>query len=107
PAGLAAKDPSNVDASRQNTQLAPSGGNTDIPLSPGREANQRTFFRNDYLQEQRFHAPERFQRKEAIVGERRAPIDLTEKREKAIIDRKAYPKPEVRERVLNRHDGER
>lgn len=107
PLGMAAKDPSNVDASKQNTQLAPSPGNADTPLSSGRETNQRTFFRNEHLQDQRFNAPETIERKEAIIGERRAPIDLTEKREKVIVDRKEYPKPEVRERVLNRHDGER
>jgi hypothetical protein len=32
---------------------------------------------------------------------------MKEKREKTIIDRKDYPKPEVRDRKLNHHDGER
>jgi hypothetical protein len=107
PPGLAAKDPANFDASAQNAELAPTPANADTPLSPAREANQRPFFRNEIVQEQRFRAPEIIERKDAVVGERRAPIDMTETREKEIIDRKNYPKPEVRDHKVNRHDGEK
>ena len=107
PLALSAKDPSDVDASKKNEQLAPTPESADTSLSPNRATNQRTFIRQDHLQDQRFNAPDRIERKDAIVGERRAPIDITEKREKTIIDRKDYTKPEVRERELNRHDGER
>lgn len=107
PLGLRAKDPSRIEAGKQNTQLAPTPDTADTPLSPNRDGNQRPFLRNDHLQDQRFNAPEVIERKDAAVGERRAPIDMVEKREKTIIDRKAYPKPDVRERELNRHDGEK
>ena len=107
PLGLHAKDPSQIDASKQNTQLAPTPDTADTPLSPSREGNQRPFLRNDHMQDQRFSAPDVIERKNAAVGERKAPIDVTETREKTIIDRKDYPKPEVRERELNRHDGEK
>ena len=106
PLGLHAKDPSQIDASKQNTQLAPTPENADMPLSPARESNQRTFFRNDHVQDQRFNAPDKIERKDSVLGDRRAPIDVTETREKTIIDRKEFPKPEVREHVVNRHDGE-
>lgn len=107
PLGLLARDPANFDATQQNTRLAPTPDNADMPLSPSRPANQRPFFRNDHLQDQRFNTPQMIDRKDAVVGERRAPIDLTEKREKVMVDRKDYPKPEVRDRKINRHDGER
>ena len=107
PFGLRADDVTKVDASQRNTDMAPTPESADTRLSPGREANQRPFLRNDHLQDQRFNAPEKIERKDAPVGERRAPIDLTEKREKKIIERKDFTKPEVRERELNRHDGEK
>jgi hypothetical protein len=107
PFGVQAKDPAAIDASKQNAQLAPTPESADTPLSPARETNQRTFFRNEHVQDQRFHTPEVIDRKNAPVGDRRAPIDVTETREKTIIDRKAFPKPEVREREINRHNGER
>lgn len=107
PAGLQARDPSRVDASKQNTRLAPSGDNADTPLSPSRETNQRTFFRNEVLEERRFHVPEQMERKDAVLGDRRAPIDVTETRDKTIIDRKEAPMPEVRERTMYFRDGEK
>lgn len=107
PLGLRAKDPSNVDATKQNEQLAPTPANADTPLAPSREANQRTFFKNDHVQEQRFSVPDQIERKDAAVGDRRAPIDMKEKREKTIIDRKDYPKPEVREHQQYARDGEK
>jgi hypothetical protein len=107
PLGLRAEDVTKVDAAQRNTDLAPTPESSDTRLSPGRETNQRPFLRNEHLQDQRFSAPENFERKEAIVGERRAPIDITETREKNIIERKDFTKPEVRDRELNRHDGEK
>ncbi|TSJ77128.1 hypothetical protein [Rariglobus hedericola] len=47
------------------------------------------------------------ERKDSALGDKRAPIDLKEKRDKTIVDRKDYPKPEVRDRELNSHDGQR
>lgn len=106
PLGLRAEDVTKVDASKQNTQLAPSGGN-DSPLAPSRDTNQRTFLRNDRLQEQRFNAPDMIQRKDSELGSRRAPIDLTEKKDKTVVDRKKYPEMEIRDRELSPHDGEK
>jgi hypothetical protein len=108
PFGLQAQNhPTHVDPSLRNESLAPTPESTDNRLSPQRPANQRPFFRNDTVQDQRFNAPENIERKDAAVGDKRAAIDITETREKVIIDRKDYPKPEVRERELNRHDGEK
>ncbi|MBC8040613.1 MAG: hypothetical protein H7Y06_08735 [Opitutaceae bacterium] len=107
PLGLHAEDVTKVDATQRNTDLAPTQESADTRLSPGREANQRPFFRNEVVQDQRFNAPEKIDRKDATLGERRAPIDITETREKTIIERKDFTKPEVRERELNRHDGEK
>ncbi|HSI09095.1 MAG: hypothetical protein ACAH89_11015 [Rariglobus sp.] len=107
PLGLRAEDPARVDPAQRNTQLAPTPESADTPLSPGREANQRPFFRNEVVQDQRFNAPDKIDRKDAPVGERRAPISVTETREKNMIERKDFPKPEVREREMNRHDGEK
>lgn len=107
PLGLRADDVTKVDAAQRNTDLAPTPETADTRLSPGREANQRPFFRNEVVQDQRFNAPEKIDRKDATVGERRAPIDITETREKTIVERKDFTKPEVRERELNRHDGEK
>jgi len=59
------------------------------------------------VQDQRFSAPEAIERKDSVVGDRRAAIDVTETRDKKIIDRKDFPKPDVRERQINRHDGEK
>jgi hypothetical protein len=107
PLGLRAEDPARVDPAQRNTQLAPTPESADTPLSPERESNQRTFFRNEVVQDQRFNAPDKIERKDAAVGDKRAAIDMTEKREKTIVDRKDFPKPEVRERQINRHDGEK
>jgi hypothetical protein len=107
PFGLRAEDVTKVDATQRNTDLAPTPETADTRLSPGREANQRPFLRNDRLQDQRFNAPENIGRKDAAVGDKRAAIDITETRDKTIIERKDFAKPEVRERELNRHDGEK
>jgi hypothetical protein len=105
--GLHAQGRLDVDASKRNDQLAPTPDSSDTPLSPQRETNQRTFFRNDHVQDQRFSTPDQIERKDAAVGDKRAPIDVTETREKTMVDRKDFPKPEVREREMNRHDGEK
>lgn len=107
PSGLSAADPSQVDPSKQNSQLAPTPESADTPLSTHRESNQRPFLRNDHVQDQRFTVPDQVDRKDWNLGDRRAPFDLKENREKTIVDRKDYPKPEVRDREINRHDGER
>lgn len=102
-------DPSGpIDAAQRNEALAPTPESSDTKLSPQREANQRTFIRNDHVQDQRFSAPDKIERKDAAVGDRRAPIDVTETRDKNIIDRKEYPRtPEVRERQTSHFDGEK
>jgi hypothetical protein len=105
--GLQAKNPSQVDPAQRNEQLAPTPDSADTRLSPQRPANQRSFFRNESLQDQRFNAPEQIDRKDAAVGDKRAAIDVTETREKTILDRKDFPTPEVRDREMNRHDGEK
>jgi hypothetical protein len=107
PVGLQAKDPSQADVSKRNESLAPTPDSADTRLSPQRESNQRSFFRNEVVQDQRFSVPESFERKDAAVGDKRSSIDVTETREKTIIDRKEFPKPDVRDREMNRHDGEK
>ena len=107
PLGLRAETKLDVDASKRNDQLSPTPESADTPLSPQRETNQRTFFRNDHVQDQRFNAPDKMDRKDSTLGDKRAPIDVTETRDKTMIDRKDFPKPEVRDREMNRHDGEK
>lgn len=101
-----AKDPAQVDPAQRNEALAPTPESADTRLSPNRPSNQRTFLRNEVVQDQRFVAPEQIERKDAAVGGKRSSIDVTETREKTVIDRKEFPKPDVRDRQLNRHDGE-
>jgi hypothetical protein len=107
PLRVCAEDPAQFDASKQNPKLAPSPGTTDIPFSPERDANQRPIQRNDGLQDRRFTPTDKIQRQDAAVGDQRAPIDLRETRDKTIIERKDAPKPELKDRVLNRRDGEK
>ena len=107
PSGVHAKDPSQVDPSKQNTSFAPTPENADTPVSTSRESNQRTLQRNDQLEDQRFRVPEKIDRKDAAVADKRSPIDVTETREKTIIDRKDFSKPELKKYDKNRHDGER
>jgi len=106
PLGARAEDSTKVNASKQNAELAPNKGN-DSTLEPTRAANQRPFQRNDQMQDKRFNAPEKIDRKDSPLGSRRAAIDMKEAKEKTIVDRKDYPKPEVRDRELSSHDGER
>lgn len=106
--GLHAEPSAPIDAAQRNEALAPTPESADTPLAPQREANQRTFIRNDHVQDQRFSAPDKIERKDAVIGERRAPIDVTETREKTIIDRKEFPRtPEVRERETSHFEGEK
>ncbi len=107
PLGLQAQDPSQVNPAQRHETLAPTPDNSDTRLSPQRESNQRSFFRNENVQDQRFSAPEKIDRKDSPAGEKRAAIDVTETRDKTIVDRKDFPAPEVRDREMNRHDGEK
>ncbi|MFA6960592.1 MAG: hypothetical protein WC205_07580 [Opitutaceae bacterium] len=107
PAGLLAGDSLQVDPAKRDTQLSPTPESADTPLSPNRETNQRTFWRNDHVQDQRFSAPDKIERKDAVMGDKRASIDVTETREKNMIDHKEFSTPELREREINRHDGEK
>ncbi len=106
-AGLHADDTSKFDPSKQNDQLAPTADRIDTRLAPNQEANQRPIERNDRLQEQRFNGPEKIERKDASVGEKRAPIEMKETRDKNKIERKDAPKPELKTWDKNRHDGEK
>ena len=106
-AGLHAADPSKFDPSKQNDQLAPTAERTDTRLAPNQEANQRPIERNDRIQDHRFQGPEKIERKDALVGEKRAPIEMKETREKTKIERKDMPKPELKTWDKNRHDGEK
>jgi hypothetical protein len=105
--GLRAADPAQFDPSKKNDQLAPTPEQTDTRLAPNQEANQRPIERNDLLQDQRFKAPDKVERKDAVVGEKRAPIDIKEAREKNVIERKDVPKPELKTWDKNRHNGEK
>ena len=105
--GLRAADPAQFDPSKKNDQLAPTSEQIDTRLAPNQEANQRPIERNDLLQDQRFKAPDKIERKDAVVGEKRAPIDLKEAREKNVIERKDVPKPELKTWDKNRHNGEK
>jgi hypothetical protein len=107
PYGLHATDPAQIDAAKQNPNLSPNSETTDSRFSPANEAQQRAIQRNDTLQDQRFQTPAMIERKEAIVGEKRAPIDMQETRAKTIIERKDAPKPEIKTWDKNRHDGEK
>jgi hypothetical protein len=107
PSGVHAKDPSQVDPSKQSTTFAPTPENADTAVSPTRESNQRTFQRNDQLEDQRFRVPEQIDRKDAAVAGKESAIDVKEAREKSIIDRKDFSTPELNEYDKNRHDGER
>jgi hypothetical protein len=106
-AGLRAADSSEFDPSKKNDQLAPTPERTDSRLAPNQEANQRPIERNERLQDQRFSGPEQIERKDAPVGDKRAPIEMKETREKNLIERKTAPKPELKTWDKNRHDGEK
>lgn len=107
PPGLRAEDPARLEPAERNTSLAPTPESADTRLSPGRESNQRIFFRNEVVQDQRFAAPDNIERKPAAVGDKRAAIDVTETREKTIIDRKDFPTPGVRDRRMSTRDGQK
>ena len=96
-----AADPTRVTPDQQNTQLAPGADNTDNRLTPGNSDNQLPFKRDERVQNNRFTTPELRDKKLAPVGDRRSPIDVTETREKTIIDRKEFPKPEVRDNKMS------
>ncbi len=101
PSAASAADPTKVTPDQQNTQLAPGADNTDTRLTPGNTDNQLPFKRDDRVQNNRFTTPELRDKQLAPVGDRRSPIDVTETREKTIIDRKDFPKPEVRDNKMS------
>jgi hypothetical protein len=101
PPAARAEDPTKVTPNQQNTQLAPGADNSDTRLAPGNTDNQLPFKRDERVQNNRFTTPELREKQPAPVGDRRAPIDVTETREKTIIDRKDYPKPEVRDNKMS------
>jgi hypothetical protein len=105
--GGRAAAPSQFDPSNKNDQLAPTPERTDTRLAPNQEANQRPIERNDRLQDQRFTAPDNIERKDASVGEKRAPIEMKETRDKTVIQRKDAPKPELKTWDKNRQSGEK
>ena len=105
--GVRADDPSKVDPARQNTQLAPTQDNADNRLAPGNVDNQRPLLRDDRVQDSRFPAPEVREKSMAPDNDKKAPIEMKETREKNIIDHKDYPKPDIRYRETNHHDGEK
>ncbi|MEZ0218079.1 MAG: hypothetical protein ACAH89_13165 [Rariglobus sp.] len=90
-----------VDPSQANTKLAPGADNTDDRHAPGNTDNQLPFKRNDRVQDNRFNTPELREKTLAPVNDRRAPFEMTETREKTIIDRKEFPKPEVKDRKIS------
>jgi len=106
PPGMRAEDPTKVDPSQKNTQLAPGADNTANRLAPGNTDNQLPFKRDDRVQNSRFTTPELREKKLAPISDRRAPFDVTETREKNIIDRKDYPKPEIRDNKMSPDNGQ-
>ena len=104
---LLAADPSQFDPSKQNDRLAPTPEHNDTRLSPNQEANQRPMEHNERLQDKRFRSPELIERKDAVVGEKRSPIEMKETRDKKIIEHKDAPKPELKTWDRNRYDGEK
>jgi hypothetical protein len=107
PLAVRAEDPTKVEPAQQNTQLSPTQDNADNRLAPGNADNQRPFLRDDRVQDSRFPTPEVRDKTMAPANDRRAPVEVKETRDKTILDRKDYPKPEVRDRELNRYDGEK
>ncbi len=99
-----AEDPTKVTPDQRNTRLAPGTDNTDTRLTPGNTDNQLPFKRAERVQNNRFTTPELRDKKLAPVGDRRSPIEVKETRDKTIIDRKDYPKPEVRENKMSPHN---
>ncbi|MFA6289434.1 MAG: hypothetical protein WC661_18795 [Opitutaceae bacterium] len=106
PAGIRADDPSKVDPAKKNAQLAPNTDNTVTRLAPGNTDNQLPFKRDDRVQNSRFSTPELRDKKLAPVGDRRAPFDMTETRDKNIVDRKDYPKPVIRDNKMSPDNGQ-
>lgn len=106
PFGARAEDPNKIAPEQQNTRLAPGPDNNDNRLTPANTDNQLPFKRDERVQNNRFTTPELREKKMAPVGERQAPIDVKETREKTIIDRKDYPKPDVIDRKMSPDNAE-
>ena len=107
PFGARADDPSKVDATQKNAQLAPTQDNADNRLAPSNTDNQRPLLRDDRVQDSRFQTPEVRGKPMAPSNDKKAPIEMKETREKNMIDHKDYPKPDVRDHETNRQDGEK
>lgn len=85
-----------VDYTQRNTPYAP--GNKDVDTESRKpEINEST--------QQKRVTPETIDKKPAAVGDRRAPIDVKEFREKNVIEKDSR-KPEKREQPKSRHDGQ-
>ncbi|MBW8781912.1 MAG: hypothetical protein JF599_08500 [Verrucomicrobia bacterium] len=107
PLAVRAEDPTKVEPAQQNTQLSPTPDTTDNRLAPGNADNQRPFLRDERVQDSRFPTPEVKDKTMAPANDRRAPVEVKETRDKTILDRKDYPKPEVRDRETSHYDGEK
>lgn len=88
-----AADAAKVDYSERNTLFAPAAG-----VVPDQRAPQT----NESLQNRRVK-PVTIDKKDSVVGDRRAPIDLAEAREKNVIGKDSH-RPETRERELSSFD---
>ncbi|EIP97208.1 hypothetical protein OpiT1DRAFT_01639 [Opitutaceae bacterium TAV1] len=94
------------DPTKTNERFAP--GSADTTVTPEVKDKKQA----DTLQSRRFRTPDQLKEKtEAAVGDKRAPIDVTETREKKIIPRKTSPldtKPVERAvEQTSRLDGQR
>ena len=94
-----ADDPSKVDPAKRDETFAPPA-NTVAP-------EKRELPRAEVVQERRAPVPDKVEKKPSAMGDRRAAIDLSETREKTVIDKKMGPKPEVQPRDLNRWNQEK
>lgn len=94
-----ADDPSKVDATKRSESFA--------PPATAVEPEKREMPRAEVLEERRAPTAEKVEKDTAAVAERRAAVDVTESREKTIIEKKARPKPEAPPRDVNRWSGEK
>lgn len=85
-----------IDYTQRNTPYTP--GTRDV------DAESRKPEINETTQQKRV-TPETIEKKPAAVGDRRAPIDMKEARDKNVIDKNTR-KPEKREQPKSSHDGQ-
>ncbi len=88
-----AADAAKVDYAERNTSFAPAAS-----IAPEKNVPQR----NDSLQDRRV-TPATIDKKDAAVGDRRAPLDVSEARAKNVIEKDSR-RPETRERELSAFD---